>query len=121
MVGGAFDTIWSNAVPLVYPRLSFVMRILFTPAELGRNHNLEVNLMDADGHRMASVGGVLQLGPRNPQLPGGWRSGMLSVLNFVNLQFPAFGSYQFEIVVNNTSLRTIPLRVGERVQVPPQQ
>ena len=31
MMGGAFDSIWATAVPLTHPRLSFVMRLLFSP------------------------------------------------------------------------------------------
>lgn len=117
LIGGAFDTIWASGVPVAHPRLSLVIRLMFTPAELGRNHNLEVHVMNADGRRIASVGGSMQLGARNPGLPAGWRQGLLSILNFVNLSFPAFGTYQFEIVVNNTSIKTIPLIIAQQVPV----
>ena len=115
VVGGAIDTIWSTGVPVVYPRLSFAMRLLITPAELGRKHNLEINIMDEDGKRMITVGGTLDA-QRSPELPAGWKQGTLIVLHFGG-QFPKFGNYTIEIVVNNSSIKSVPLRVAQRVQL----
>ncbi len=118
VMGGAFDTIWASNIPVAHPRLSLVMRLLFTPAEIGRKHRVEINLMDEDGRRMASVGGDLEIG-QNPNLPKGWRQGFLTVLNFAALKFEKFGDYGFEVVVNNSSLKNVPLRVAQRVQFQP--
>lgn len=115
-IGGAFDTIWASSVPVAHPHLSLVMRLFFTPAEVGRKHRVEINLMDEDGKRMASVGGALEIG-QNPNLPKGWQQGFLTVLNFANLKFEKFGGYSFEIVVDNFSVKSISLRVAQRVQL----
>ncbi len=114
--GGAFDTIWAPAAPAVCPRLSLVMRLLFTPAEVGRKHRFEISIMDADGRRIAAVGGDLQPGATHEVTPGR-KCGFLSVLNFANLKFERFGDYGIEIVANNSSLKSIPLRVIQRVQL----
>lgn len=117
VMGGAFDTIWTSNVPIAHPRLSFVMRLLFTPAEVGRKHKVEINLMDEDGKGIGNkVGGDLEIG-QNPNLPKGWRQGFLAVLNFANLKFEKFGDYSFEIVINNASLKNIPLRIAQRIQL----
>ena len=116
VVGGAFDTIWAANVPVVYPRLSLVMRLMFTPAEVGRKHKIEINLLEEDGKRMASVGGDLEIG-QNPEVPKGWRQGFLTSLNFANLKFEKLGDYSFEIVVNNSSLKSVPLRIAQRIQL----
>lgn len=116
VVGGAFDTIWASNVPVVYPRLSLVMRLMFTPAEVGRKHKIEINLMEEDGKRMTSVGGDLEIG-QNPEVPKGWRQGFLTSLNFANLKFEKLGDYGFEIVVNNSSLKSVPLRIAQRIQL----
>jgi hypothetical protein len=117
VIGGAIDTVWSAALPVVHPRLSFIMRLLISPAEVGRKHTLEVHIMDEDGRRIATVGGGLETA-RNANLPPGWKHGFLSVLNFANLQFEKFGNYNFEIVINNSSLKSIPFRIAQRPQPP---
>ena len=117
MMGGAFDTIWAKEVPIVHPHLSFTMRLLFSPAELGRTHMMEVNMITEDGRKITTVGGPLKLGEKNKSLPKGWKQGFLTVLNFANTKFDEFGNYSFEIVVNNTSLKSIPLRIAKRVKV----
>ena len=116
VMGGAFDTIWTSNLPVVHPRLALVMRLLFTPAEVGRKHKVEINFMDEDAKGIAKVGGDLEIG-QNPNLPKGWRQGFLTVLNFANLKFEKFSDYNFEIVVNNTSLKGVPLRVAQRIQL----
>lgn len=117
LVGGAIDTIWSNQVPVIYPRLSFAMRILFAPSELGRKHKLEVSIINEDGVRIAAVGGDLDLGPKSPQLPAGWRQAFLGVLHFVNLKFENFGHYSFDITIDNFSLKSIPVRIAQQVTI----
>ncbi len=116
VLGGAFDTIWTTKVPVTHFLLSFVMRLLLSPAEIGRAHKIEINLIDEDGKRLASVGGDITVG-RESNLPSGWRQGFLTVLNFANLKFERFGDYSFEIVVNNSSMKTVPLRIAQRVQL----
>lgn len=118
VMGGAFDTIWAKTLPTIHPRLSFVMRLVFSPAETGRVHQMEVSIMDGDGKRLQTVGGPLELKDRNPHLPAGVRPSLLTVLNFVNLKFEKFGSYSFEIVFNNTSGKSVPLRIAQRVDIP---
>jgi|SRR6185437_14207820 len=120
LMGGAFDTLWAPSVPVCCPRMSLVIRLLFTPAEEGRQHTLEVHIMDADGRRMAKVGGPIGLGPRSPQLPSGWHQGILTVLNFADLKFENFGHYSFEILVNGSSLKSIPFRVQQQASIQPQ-
>lgn len=114
-IGGAFDTIWVSTVPATYPKLALVMRLFFTPAEVGKKHKVEINVLEEDGKRIATVGGDLEI-KQNPSLPKGWKHSFLTVLNFANLKFEKFGSYSIEIAVNNFSVKSISLRVAERVQ-----
>lgn len=117
VVGGAFDTIWTPKLPVKHPHLSFAMRLLFSPAELGRVHNLEINLIDEDGKSIAKVGGPLKVGGKSPNLPKGLKKSFLTVLDFWNLEFGSYGNYCFEIVVNNSSLKPVPLRIAQIVKV----
>jgi len=84
---------------------------------MDRQHALVVILIDADGKPLATVRGPLNLGVKNPDLPSGWKQGFLSVLNFANLAFPKSGHYSFEVVVNNTSLKSVPLRIAPKADI----
>ena len=112
LVGGAFDTIWAQQTPLMYPKLSLALRLLFSPAELGRKHKLEIRIMNEDGKNVAPpIAGELEV-QKNSNLPKGWRQGFLTVMNFANLNFSNFGDYTFELVMNNTGIKSIPLRIA---------
>ena len=116
VMGGAFDTIWTNAVPLTYPKISFAMRLIFSSAELERKHKLEISVINEDGKPItAIVGGDLEIS-RNPNVPKGWKHGFLTVINLANLKFPDFGDYSFEVVLNNSSVKSVGLRVARSVQ-----
>ena len=118
VLGGGIDTIWAKQVPSTYPKVSFVLRILFDIAEIGRKHKLEIQIMDEDGKTIATIGGDLEIQGKSPDFPKGWRQGLVTVLNFVNLKFPNFGTYSFNILANNSSLKSIPLRVAQRIDIP---
>ena len=118
VIGGAIDTIWGRQVPLIHPHLAFVLRLIFDVAEIGRKHKLEIQIMDEDGAITAQLGGDLEIPAKNPNLPKGWRQGFATVLNFQNLNFVKFGSHSFNILVNNSSLKSIPLQVAQHIEIP---
>ncbi len=117
VVGGAFDTIWAAQVPVSYPRLSFVLRLEFDAAEIGRKHRIDIQIMDEDGGNVQTVGGEITVGEKNAKLPKGWRQGLLTVLNFANLRFMKLGDYSFNVVVNNSNLKSVHLRVAQPIQI----
>src|SRR3990167_3301328 len=113
LVGGAFDTIWTRNIPLRYPKVSYAMRLLLSTAELDRKHKIEIKIMHEDGKVIPpSIGGVLEI-KKNPNLPKGWKQGFLTVMNFVDLTFPVFGDYSFELIVDSRSEKSIPLRIAQ--------
>lgn len=118
VMGGAFDTVWTKQVPIVHPHLTFILRLIFDVAEIGRKHKLEIQIMDEDGKIMGNVGGDVEIPAKNPNIPKGWQQPYIAVLNFQNLNFSKFGSYSFNILVNNSSLKSIPLRVAQIIEMP---
>ena len=117
LVGGAFDTIWARSVPLRYPKMSLALRLLFDAADLDRKHKIEIRIMSEDGKTIPpSIGGDLEI-PRNPNLPKGWKQSFLTVMNFVDLNFPHFGDYSFGLIVDNRSEKSILLRVAQSVNL----
>ena len=118
VIGGGFDTIWTKQLPVVYPKMSLVLRLVFDAAEVARKHKLEIQIMDEDGGILATVGGDLDIGNKSSNLPKGWKQGFLSVLHFNGLNFTKFGDYTFHIVVNNSTLKSVLFRVAQQVQLP---
>ncbi len=118
IMGGAIDTIWGKQAPLSHAHLSFVLKLIFDVAEIGRKHKLEIQIMDEDGTIITNVGGDLEMPAKNPNLPKGWRQSFSTVLNFQNLNFLKFGNYSFNVLINNSSLKSIPLRVAQHIEIP---
>ncbi len=113
VLGGAFDTINSKKAPIIHSAMSLAFRLLFDAGEVDRTHNLEIVILDEDGKQIAKAGGPLMV-KRNPNKPAGWKQGFLGVLNFANLKFEKFGDYNLNIMFNNTSVKSITLRIHEK-------
>lgn len=117
VIGGAFDRIWAKEVPLVHPLMTLVMRFIVTPAEVGRAHKLEVIVVDEDGQKITSISGDLtveKVGPAKSWEP------VTPVLawNIMNARFEKFGTYAIEILVNGTSMKSLPLHIAPRREQP---
>jgi len=111
VMGGAFDTIWAKKFPAIHPKIAFVMRMTFEAAEVDRKHHLEILLMDEDGKNVAKAGGPLEI-KKSANIYKGWPHPFLAVMNFMNLSFPKAGDYSFNIVCNNTALKSVSLRLA---------
>lgn len=116
ITGGGIDTLFAKTVPVRHPSLGIAFRLTLSPAELGRTHELEILLVNADGGRIATVKAKIQAD--RPVQSTGWPVSVPLAINFAQIEFPAFGDYQFELMVNNSSINTIPFRV---VQAPATQ
>ena len=110
VLGGAFDTIHVPAFPATHPILAVVIRLLLGPNDLDRKHKLEILLLDADAHHIASANGDLTV-PKVPASPQGWKQAVILPLRFFNVPFKEAGHYSIEILANGTMLKAIPLRV----------
>ena|SRR5438552_3579326 len=114
VLGGAFDTIHVQGFPAGHPVLAVVVRLLLSPVDLDRKHEIQILLLDADAHHIASANGEL-LVPKSPDSPAGWKQTVILPLRFFNVPFKQAGHYSIEILANGTMLKAIPLRV---VQAP---
>ncbi len=112
VLGGAFDTIHVGGFPATHPNLAVVIRLLLSPVDLDRKHKLEVLLLDADAHHLASANGELMV-PKSPESPAGWKQAVILPLRFLNVPFKQMGHYSIEILVDGVMAKAIPLRVIE--------
>lgn len=111
LVGGGIDTIYAQEVPTGH-NLGLLARLTFTRAECGRPHRVEIIFQDQDGKRLTEIQGVVE--PEWKEgLPPGWRTGALVGLNF-GVPLPDYGVYAFEILVNDSSVKSLNLRVVPR-------
>jgi len=117
VLGGAFDTIHVQKVPATHPVLAVVLRLLLSPNDLDRRHQLQVLLLNADGKQLASANGELSV-PKSPNSPPGWKQAVLLPLRFINLPFQEAGHYSIEILMNDHLAKAIPLRVVVAPQQP---
>jgi hypothetical protein len=112
VLGGAFDTIHVPGFPASHPTLAVALRILLSPMDLDRKHKLEILLLDADAHHIASANGDLMV-PKSPGAPQGWKQAVLLPLRFFNVPFKSDGHYSIEILMDGALAKAIPLRVIE--------
>jgi len=94
--------------------LAVVVRLLLSPIDLDRKHELQILLLDADAHHIASAKGDLMV-PKAPESPAGWKQTVMIPLRFLNVPFKQEGHYSIEILADGKMAKAIPLRV---LQVP---
>jgi hypothetical protein len=107
---GAFDTIWSNNMPTVYPQCAIALRIRFTSMERGE-HQVTVNFINSDGKHMIPTAS----GSINIHFPEGQRSGSANlVLNLQMLKIENGGEYSIDLAVDGMNVASLPLFIREK-------
>lgn len=107
---GIFDRISASGLPVIHPQMQLIMTLEADRSEAEREHKLEIELIDMDGNKLFSVTGNLKFGPPPP----GEKVKLNHILQFNNLKFEKFGTYEFKILINNEVRSSIPFSVVER-------
>ena len=107
---GAFDTIWSVHMPVVYPQCAIALRVRFQGIERGE-HRVAVNFVDMDGkHILPGANGTI-----NINFPDEQRSGSANlVLNLQMLKLENYGEYSIDLAVDGNNEASLPLFVREK-------
>jgi len=107
---GAFDTIWSAQIPVVYPQCAIALRLRFDNIEKGE-HRVMVNLVDIDGkHVIPTANGAI-----NVVFPNEQKSGSANlVLNIQMLRLEKYSEYSIDLAVDGRSEMSLPLFIRER-------
>jgi len=107
---GIFDVINPKSFPITLPIFFVVVSYEAGAAEFGSDKNIEIVLCDEDGKELLRLPQTLKV--VRPAI-----SGTVSTANLVagiaGFPFKEPGSYQFEILINGESKKTIPLRVND--------
>lgn len=109
---GIFDRINAPSVPAVHSQMQLIMILEADRGDADREHKVEIEMVDADGAKLFSIGGDLKFGGPPP----GERIRINHVIQLNNLQFNHFGDYEFRIVINNEVRYSVPLSVVELKQ-----
>lgn len=106
---GIFDRIGAQSVPAVHSQMQLIMRLEADRAESEREHKVEIQLIDADGHKLFAIAGNIKFGAPPP----GEHIKVNHIMQLNNLQFDHYGVYEFKILINNEVRISVPLAVVE--------
>lgn len=107
---GVFNDVQVQTLPTTLPRVSVAARIMFTPEETGRAHQVELVMQDPSGAELGRPGGEVSL----PPAPAGVDSLAVDVpLQFDLFQVTAFGRYTFLLHVDGKPAAGVQLAVRQ--------
>src|SRR6266542_1571044 len=63
---GIFNRVYARSLPAIHPETRLVLVLKYEPAERGRPHRLEVQLLDPDGRELLGLASSLALSADAP-------------------------------------------------------
>jgi hypothetical protein len=111
ILGAGFDTLIRDQYPTPFGGV-VVLRLQTTRLETERPHKVEVHCADEDGKLVLPQPIVLNLGARQvpPDYPHGWDLSASIVINLTSVPIERPGFYNFEILIDDQQVRTLPFR-----------
>jgi hypothetical protein len=111
ILGAGIDTLMREQFPTPFGG-SLVIRLLTTRLESERAHKVEVHCSDEDGQAVLTQPIMLTLPPRHvpADYPHGWDLAASIVMNLAGVPIPHAGLYNFEILVDDQQVRSLPFR-----------
>ncbi|MFC1926000.1 DUF6941 family protein [Chloroflexota bacterium] len=107
-LGIGFDTIYSPKVPFKHPIFCVVLQLRAGAIEAGEK-KLEIRLIDGDGKDIIPV---LRKNIQMARSLIGADSVAKVALQFKNVQFPHYGPYSINAVLDGSEIASIPLNVN---------
>lgn len=105
---GIFDNVLAPSTPASHPSMALIFVLEAEKGDAGREHPLKIELVDEDGNKLMTMESVMSF--EKPK-PGQYKLKANQIINLNNLQFPKFGTYNFNIFINNEVRKNIPLSV----------
>jgi hypothetical protein len=118
MLGGAWDSIAvtqtpAEGAPLAVMRATLVLRVLLDRSETGREHTIELRVVDADGAVQAQTSGTFSAKP-NPNLPIGWDQGLVLPISLSGARLNRIGGHEVTILIDGEFRHSVPFQVVDR-------
>ena len=114
---GAFDGIFAREAPVLHPQCAIAIRVRVARGEEGA-HALQLNFIDADGHRIVPPIGAnfeVRLPPQRDSMA------INLVLNMHQLKFERFDEYAIDLTIDGRQEASLPLVVMQVPVHPPPQ
>jgi hypothetical protein len=111
ILGAGIDTLVREQFPTPFGG-AIVLRLLTTRLESERAHKVEVHCSDEDGGAVLPQPIMLTIPPRQvpAEHPHGWDLAAHIVINLAGVPIPQSGLYNFEILIDDQQVRTLPFR-----------
>jgi uncharacterized protein DUF6941 len=118
ILGAGFDTLIRDQYPTPFGGV-VVLRVQTTRLETERPHKIEVHCTDEDGKAVLPQAIVLHLPARQvpAEYPHGWDLAANIVVNLQTVPINRPGFYNFEILVDDQQVRTLPFRAVKAASV----
>ena len=105
---GLFGRVYSDSMPCTLPQMYIVLKFIASASEKGTSQVVKIVLIDDDGKRlMESPESSILIPEESPDLN--------PEVNFItqlsSITFPQLGTYSFHVMVNNSTVKQIPLIV----------
>lgn len=104
---GIFDALYAETFPTIHPEMKLVVQLEADIDEGEQVHEIEIQMMDADGRKPFVVNGQVVVGEVQPGSPFKTHS----ILNIRGVQFERPGDFVFNILVDGQVKRQVPLKV----------
>ena len=116
--GLVFDTLIRDQYPTPFGGV-VVLRLQTTRLETERPHKVEVHCTDEDGRAVLPTPIVLNLPARHvpAEYPHGWDLSASIVINLTTVPIDRPGFYNFEILIDDQQVRTLPFRAVKAAPV----
>ncbi len=111
VIAAGIDRIHVAEVPAVQD-VGVLLSIAYSRAECGRPHRIEVLFQGTDGEELVRITGT-GAPEWSETLPVGWKLTTRVGLNF-RLPLPHLGLYSMEVMIDDASAASIPVRVVQR-------
>ena len=111
ILGAGIDTLWREQYPAPFGG-AMVLRLLTSRLESERPHKVDVHCSDEDGGAVLQQPIMLTIPARPvpPDHPHGWDLAAHIVIHLSGVAIAQPGFYNFEILVDDQQVRTLPFR-----------
>ncbi len=106
---GAFDVLVADKFPYIHHSMMCIVKFAYSPAEYGRQKEVEILALDTDGKQIGKYTDILQLPEREPGALAWY--GM--AVRIISATFPHPGRYAFHILAGGEEKWVIPIEVVE--------
>lgn len=118
ILGAGFDTLVRDSFPTPFGGV-IVIRVQTTRLETERPHKIEVHCSDEDGKAVLPQPITINLAARQvpAEYPHGWDLAANIVMNLQTVPINRPGFYNFEILIDDQQVRTLPFRAVKAASV----